>query len=234
MNRSEFMARLEKLLTGISEEERSEALQYYEDYFDDAGPANEQKVIQELGSPEKVAATIRAGMEDNGAQSGEFTENGYVDDRFEEKETPVTRKDQGVHEEQSERKTDKPWTSRILKLVLVIAIIAACPFLIPIAVVVVIAVLVIIAVAFGFFAVLVVLSAAVAFLGVMVIIAGITQIGAMLPSALATVGAGLLLLAVGLIAVAATVKLCIVMYPALFRMIVNACRKLIYGRRKSG
>ena len=41
MNRSEFMAGLRKLLVSIPEDEREEALQYYEDYFEDAGPENE-------------------------------------------------------------------------------------------------------------------------------------------------------------------------------------------------
>ena len=38
MNRAQFMKQLEKLLSDISEEERKEALDYYESYFDDAGP----------------------------------------------------------------------------------------------------------------------------------------------------------------------------------------------------
>ena len=37
MNREEFMAKLKALLGDIPAEEREEALQYYEDYFDDAG-----------------------------------------------------------------------------------------------------------------------------------------------------------------------------------------------------
>ena len=37
MNREEFMAKLKALLGDIPADEREEALQYYEDYFDDAG-----------------------------------------------------------------------------------------------------------------------------------------------------------------------------------------------------
>lgn len=47
MNRKEFMERLERLLWNISDSEREEALQYYNDYFDDAGEENEAKVIEE-------------------------------------------------------------------------------------------------------------------------------------------------------------------------------------------
>lgn len=66
MNRIEFMQQLTALLSDISEGERQEALQYYNDYFDDAGFENEASVIEELESPEKVAKTIKKdlGIED--------------------------------------------------------------------------------------------------------------------------------------------------------------------------
>lgn len=62
MNRLEFMRELASLLSGMSEKEREEALAYYNDYFDDAGVENEQNVIQSLGSPQKVAESIRRDM----------------------------------------------------------------------------------------------------------------------------------------------------------------------------
>lgn len=70
MNKTEFMRQLERLLQNISEQERREALQYYEDYFADAGPENEQAVIEALGNPARVAENIRrdlygAGYGDN-------------------------------------------------------------------------------------------------------------------------------------------------------------------------
>ena len=60
MNRSEFFKKLEQALSRVSEEERIAALDYYNEYFDDAGEENEQKVIEELGSPAQIAARIRA------------------------------------------------------------------------------------------------------------------------------------------------------------------------------
>lgn len=59
MNRAEFMRQLESLLQNISPTEREEAIQYYNDYFDDAGPENEQAVIEALGNPAKVAENIK-------------------------------------------------------------------------------------------------------------------------------------------------------------------------------
>ena len=49
MNRVDFMNQLERLLQSIAPGERDEALQYYNDYFDDAGKENEQEVIEALG-----------------------------------------------------------------------------------------------------------------------------------------------------------------------------------------
>ena len=59
MSRWEFMSRLEKLLLYVPIQEREEALQYYNDYFEDAGPEREQEVIAALGSPEQVAENIK-------------------------------------------------------------------------------------------------------------------------------------------------------------------------------
>ena len=61
MDRKKFMKELEYLLQDISDEERQEALSFYENYFDEAGKENEQKVIDELGDPSRVAAIIKDG-----------------------------------------------------------------------------------------------------------------------------------------------------------------------------
>ena len=80
MNRLEYMSRLNDLLADISAEDRRDALQYYEDYFDEAGAGNEARVISDLGTPETVAKGIKDGlfMEDT-LKEGQFTEYGYDD-----------------------------------------------------------------------------------------------------------------------------------------------------------
>ena len=80
MNRKEYMDRLEQLLLVLPIEEREEALQYYEDYFEDAGITADSIVGLDLGSPEEVAAKIRAGY---AGEYGEYSEQGYEDVRFE-------------------------------------------------------------------------------------------------------------------------------------------------------
>ena len=63
MTREEFLQRLDKaLLAQVTEEERTEAIQFYEEYFSEAGPEQEEAVLAELGSPEKVAAIIKANV----------------------------------------------------------------------------------------------------------------------------------------------------------------------------
>ena len=76
MNRKQFLYELEQLLKDIPDNERAEAIQYYNDYFDDAGEENESGVIASLGTPEELARTIKAGLNDGG-NSGEFTESGF-------------------------------------------------------------------------------------------------------------------------------------------------------------
>ena len=66
MNRTDFMNQLESLLQNISPAEREEALQYYNEYFNDAGTENEQDVIEALGNPAKVAENIKRDLYGNG------------------------------------------------------------------------------------------------------------------------------------------------------------------------
>lgn len=66
MNRADFMDQLERLLRGIDPAEREGAIQYYNDYFDDAGKENEQEVIEALGNPARVAENIRRDLLDSG------------------------------------------------------------------------------------------------------------------------------------------------------------------------
>ena len=81
MNRLEFIQQLERLLRDIPENDRLDAIAYYNDYFDEAGVENEAQVIRELGSPEKVAATIKVDLNASGNTEAEYTEHGYKDGR---------------------------------------------------------------------------------------------------------------------------------------------------------
>ena len=83
MNRQEFLRQLESLLYAIPANERADALAYYNDYFDEAGIENEQSVIQELGSPQKVAQSIIEDFRSSGYEqtyentTGQYSQNTY-------------------------------------------------------------------------------------------------------------------------------------------------------------
>lgn len=83
MNRKEFLDELAFLLQDIDDFEKNEAIQYYQNYFDEAGSENEQQVISELGSPEKVAAIIKAGINGNFENDIEYSNRGMANSSFE-------------------------------------------------------------------------------------------------------------------------------------------------------
>lgn len=91
MNRYEFMEQLSNLLNDLPEEEKNEAIRYYEDYFEDAGVFEEDRIIKELGSPERVAKQIKGNLDTKVAkEAGEYTERGYHNQFEEEKSQNIT------------------------------------------------------------------------------------------------------------------------------------------------
>ena len=79
MNRIDFMSQLEKLLQDVSPTEREEALQYYNDYFDDAGAENEKDVIEALGNPARVAENIKRDLQENDAPRARASDRALVE-----------------------------------------------------------------------------------------------------------------------------------------------------------
>ncbi len=125
MSREEFMRQLEALLTDISEEEKREALSYYRSYFEDAGEENEERILKELESPQKVAATIKAdlGIEQNPGM-GSYTEHGYEDERFEQKHAVDLKKETGRQRRDGGSAYQGNQTLKIL-LIVVIALVTS-------------------------------------------------------------------------------------------------------------
>lgn len=60
VTRLDFFMRLRQGLSSLPPDEVENAVRYYTEYFDDAGPENEQSVLQELGDPAKIAQKILA------------------------------------------------------------------------------------------------------------------------------------------------------------------------------
>ena len=58
MNRIEYMNQLAHMLKRLPKEDYDKAMDYFNEYFDEAGPENEQQAIEDLGSPEAAANSI--------------------------------------------------------------------------------------------------------------------------------------------------------------------------------
>lgn len=58
MSRVEFINELRTKLQRLPQEEIDAAIEYYEEYFEDAGPEHEEEIIRGLGSPTQIARQI--------------------------------------------------------------------------------------------------------------------------------------------------------------------------------
>ena len=227
MNRVEFMAELERLLADLPEDERQAAVQYYADYFADAGAENEAEVIRELGSPEKTAESIKADYYGRTFDESRFEHKDYMEKYGQQASGQQTFGQQSAGPAGASVEGKKPWTSRGLKILLIV-LIAIVVW--PVSLGLICAVL-------GILAAVVCLFAGVGIAGVCVMMAwGVTGVTGRLmsvaypPAALMTTGIGLLLFVLGLIATVGTVKLCMIVYPAMLRGFVELCRRPIHGK----
>ncbi len=248
MNRVEFLAELEQRLSGIPEEERQAAIQYYADYLADAGEENETEAIRELGSPEKVAESIKADyfgtefdesrfdhkdyMEKYGQRSGQGAGSGSGAggrtgaDGYNNGQGNGYGNGQENGRGNGAPQKDAPWTSRGLKIFLIVLIaIVVWPVSLGVAGIV----LGVAAAVFFFFAGLVIAAMAVMISGGVVAVTGLALL-VIPPAGMIVTGVGILLFVLGLMATVGTVKLCIIVYPAMLRGFVNLCRRPIYGK----
>lgn len=62
MNRQAYMEQLKKKLKRLPKEDFERAVEYYEEYFAEAGEENEAKAIEDLGSPQEAADQIICDM----------------------------------------------------------------------------------------------------------------------------------------------------------------------------
>lgn len=208
MSRAEFMSKLRQALSGLPDEEIANALRYYEEYFDDAGPEREYEAAAELGDPQTAAEQILAD--------------------YREVATVPPRNDTGT-ETGADTGTDPQWTKEppkkkgINPILLIILALFALPIIIPLAGIL-LGLLVTVA------AVLAVVGIVIAAIPVCMLVAG----GAFVvfsffvwnhpASALVTLGSGLGLLGVGILAALLLIKLLILFVPPLFRGFIAILR----------
>lgn len=238
MSRIEFMDELRALLQDISAEEREEAMQYYNDYFDDAGVENEESIIKELGSPQRVAQTIKAGLGGRNEYDdtySEYRETGYTDTRFEQNETPAKR--EGYRSTgktgNPQSRDGKPWTSKTLKVILIILIIViGVPVVIPAAGGILAGILGVLIAIVAVVAALLLAGIGIVIGGIALGIVGIIQLFYSAPVGFGLMGAGCLLLAVGAAMTALMWWMFAKVMPPVFRWFVELCRKPFQRRRE--
>ncbi len=260
MNRKEFLEKLEGLLSGLPESEREEALMYYNDYFDDAGPENEAAVIEKLGSPGQVAESILYGMSVDG-RDGVFTEQGYESKGSSRDRhvpgvlfmPPVTKQKDGKHRQaegqssyggsdaeagETGRKNDGRRRFKDLSTGARIGWIALfCLVIIPLGIPLIGAlgavVLSVMATIGIFFVIWGILGLCFGIAGMAVVVTGAVIVFGVPGSGMFAIGAGLILLALGILFVAFCVWLCTRVLPLLIRAVVSFCRGLFgKGGRK--
>lgn len=255
MNRKEFMACLEDLLQNVPVEERESAILYYNDYFDDAGHEREADVILELGSPEKVAASIRENMNGQSEDMARYTEHGYESGPEEKINMPMRRVvPQGESNHRADswdeasyknadgtsyhstdyREEESPEGPRTLNKGLIIALVVigsiiALPVVFAFSSGLIGVVFGVVFAAIGIFLGFVIGAVTIFIVGVVLFIVGLTQIAVLIPNALALCGSGLMLMALGAAGTVGAVKLCFIVYPAMFKGVVNVGRRIIHG-----
>lgn len=204
MNKEEFLRKLEQLLSDVSEEERKDAIAFYRSYFEDAGEGNEASILRELESPEKVAEAIKSNLND-AEQTAKTRENSV----------------QGVREVKRE---DKMKTEN--KILWIILAILTSPIWITILAVVVAILVAILACVFAAVACVVTMMAALLICGF--ILSGV-GIGYLFTEGVAVglglLGGGLIVLALGILAIWLVVWCFGWFVPWAVKKLVNLCKK---------
>lgn len=62
MTKTEYMKILAHKLRRLPKEDYDRAIEYFEEYFAEAGPENEQQAVSDLGSPEEAAKELIMGL----------------------------------------------------------------------------------------------------------------------------------------------------------------------------
>ncbi|EOS51524.1 DUF1700 domain-containing protein [Lachnospiraceae bacterium MD335] len=229
MNKNEYLERLSKLLADISYEEHEEALSYYREYIEDAGAENEQRVIEELGTPEHLAQEIREGLLKKGEPSRR---------QGEPIRAPKLRTDSGNRSSQASDKT--PERSKSNVILIIIAVILTSPLWFPLACAVIGTVFGIIVTAFAIVLSVGIIGIVCTAVGIALIIAGflaclsvtVYSVSGTLAGA-ALIGSGLITLALGILFTVLTVWLCGWALPALIHFIRQTISRISCRRKEA-
>lgn len=227
MSREEFMRQLENLLNDVSEEEKKEALEYYRGYFEDAGEENEERILKELESPEKVAQIIKADLGMGKSQEGGvYTERGYEEECFSQKQemgTVGSSARQAVNDA-------KGWKI----LLIVVAAVFTSPIWVGLLGGLLGGAMGLLAALLGIMATAACLAGAFYMAAVTVVGVGIGELVAGgVGAGTALLGAGFLILALAVLATIACVWLYGGVFPWMIKGVISLCRKLFSGKGRT-
>ncbi len=207
MNAYEYLQALRAALAVLPDDEIDSAMRYYEDYFLDAGDENAAQVIEQLGPPEQVAEAI---LRDYTGVARRRPE------RFEEEKAQTVDGVPLGRDGKPRKKGINPW---MLACIVLLALIFG-----PVAITVIGAIiLAAVGLIVGVAACVVAVPAATLIGGGALVLFSFL-LWATPASALATLGAGLVVGAVGLLLVLLVIKLCILFVPPIIRGLVALIR----------
>ena len=212
MTRNEYMEQLKRYLRRLPKEDYENAVEYFSEYFDEAGPENEQQMMKDLGDPKEAAREVLLNLLEESVENGSAEEASCTETvkTFSEKALP-------------EKKKRSPGKIILLAFLVICASPVSIALLIAGLAVLAAVVLVIAAVIFS----LAVTSIATIAGGIMVVGFGATLVMRSLAAACMMVGGGFLLAGAGILFGVLTVYICKWCATGIGRLVNRLVRKKV-------
>ena len=212
MTRNEYMEQLKRYLRRLPKEDYENAVEYFSEYFDEAGPENEQQMMKDLGDPKEAAREVLLNLLEESVENGSAEEASRTETvkTFSEKALP-------------EKKKRSPGKIILLAFLVICASPVSIALLIAGLAVLAAVVLVIAAVIFS----LAVTSIATIAGGIMVVGFGATLVMRSLAATCMMVGGGFLLAGAGILFGVLTVYICKWCATGIGRLVNRLVRKKV-------
>ena len=217
------MEQLRKYLKRLPKEDYENAIEYFSEYFDDAGPENEQQVMEELGEPKEAARELLLNLLQESMGDGK--------DSTGEKETELPAEGSGnrrsaAGQNAAASTSDSTKKKRSPGKIILLAILVLCAS--PVSLALMFSVLAVL------FAVVVVIAAVIFSLGVATIAGGImvagfgaTLILKSVAAACMMVGGGFLMAGAGILVGVLTIYICKWCATGIGRLVNRFVRKKV-------
>lgn len=233
-----YLAELARRLAGLPEEELAEAMTYYEEYFDDAGPDQVERVLNELGPAEKLAQQILSGYGWNYQDSAPQSSSDQVPARPEDaararaeeeaaQKAEAERRRQAEQQAQAEARAQEQARQRAHKqennntvLIILIAILSF-PIWFPVLAALFGLILAVFAAAGALVIAAVAVTIALFISGIILFVAGFPLLFVTFWDGMAALGGGLILIGIAALCLLAGGAICFKLFPALIRLVIR-------------